>query len=136
MLRLTLRQGSVYYLQHRSLSSPEPHYFLVLNRRPLDDAFLVLAMASSKIESVRRRCATLPIATVVEVPMGVYGGFSMPSIVDCNHVFRVTRIELLQKLQARLAEEKSPLPESLLAAIRNGVLASPLIAEEIRVCLR
>lgn len=40
MLRLTLRGGSVYYLQHRDLFSAEPHYFVVLNANPLGDAFL------------------------------------------------------------------------------------------------
>jgi hypothetical protein len=34
-LRLTLREGSVYYFAERHLTSPEPHYFIVVNSDPL-----------------------------------------------------------------------------------------------------
>ena len=49
LLNLTLRGGSVYYLQHRDLSSGEPHFFVVLNRDTTRDEFLVLAVSSSNI---------------------------------------------------------------------------------------
>ena len=52
-LRLTLRPGAVYYFQHRALTSVEPHYFIVVNSDPLRDQVLLLAVATSKVESVR-----------------------------------------------------------------------------------
>jgi hypothetical protein len=136
LMRLTLRGGSVYYLQHSSLSSPEPHYFIVLNINPHGDSFLVLAVASSGVEKVRRRNLHLPSETLVEILPGEHHGFPLHTIVDCNHWFRVTKEELLIKLKARVASEKDPLPPDILAKLRQGVLASPLIEAEIKDLLR
>ena len=135
ILRLTLHGGSVYYLQHRFLSSAEPHYFVVLNLSPPGDDFLVLVVASSKVEIVRNGSRTLPAETLVEISPAEYSEFSVPSIVDCNYWFRVSRQELLQKLQAGLASEKMPLSADILARLRQGMRASPLVAEEIKVLL-
>jgi hypothetical protein len=136
LLRLTLRGGSVYYLQHRSLSSPEPHYFIVLNAAPHRDEFLVLAVATSNVDGVHRRCKTLPPETVVLIAPSDYFEFAVPSAVDCNHWFRITKAELLQKLQAGLAAERASLPSDLLARLRRGVLASPLVEAETKDLLR
>jgi hypothetical protein len=136
MLRLTLRGGSVYYLQDRRLSSPEPHYFVVLNVDPACDACLVLVVASSKIDNVRRRRLDMPPDTLVEIPPSDYAEFSVQSIVDCNTLFSVTRQELLQKLQAGVAAEMAAMPAGLLARLRQGVLASPLIEESTKDILR
>ena len=134
MLRLTLRGGSVYYLQHRNLSSAEPHYFVVLNVDPHADAFLVLAVTSSKVDSVHRRSKNLPPHTLVEISPDDYPDlhFTLPTIVDCNYWFRITKQELLQKLQAGLASEKMQLPATILKKLRAGMLASPLIEAEIK----
>jgi len=136
LLRFTLRGGSVYFLQHRDLHSEKSHYFVVLNLDPGCDEFLVLAVASSKITSVKDRSRNLPPNTLVEITPAEYADFTLPSIVDCNHVFHKTRLELLQKLQGNLAWEKTPMPADILAKIRQGVLSSPLIEDAIKDLLR
>ncbi len=136
LLNLTLRGGSVYYLQHRHLSSAEPHYFVVLNLTPQDDPFLVLAVSSSNVAGVRMRSRTLPAETLVEISPTDFTDFTVQSIVNCNYWFRVTRQELLQKLQAGLALEQSQMPTPILAKLRLGVLASPLVEDEVKDLLR
>ncbi len=135
LLNLTLRGGSVYYLQHRALTSPEPHFFVVLNADPHHDAFLVLTVASSKLDRVRARSANLPSETLVQVSPAEYADFQVDSIVDCNHYFRVTKAELLQKLQAGLAGEMAPVPDSILDRLRRAMLASPLVEAEVKALL-
>lgn len=132
MLRLTLRGGSVYHLQDRRLTSAEPHFFVVLNLDPHGDAFLVLAVASSKIDNVRNRSRNLPSETLVDISPDEYGDFTVQSIVDCNHAFRVTRQELLQKLQAGHASARLQMSTVILNELRQGMLASPLIEDEIK----
>jgi hypothetical protein len=132
----TLRGGSVYYLQHRRLSSAQPHYFVVLNLNPHADKFLVLVVVSSNIDGIRFRNRNLPPETAVEISPTEYTDFTMPSIVDCNHWFQVTKQELLQKLQAGMAAAKSQLSAAILANLRQGMLASPLIETEIKDLLR
>ncbi len=64
LMRLTLRGGSVYYLQHHSLTSPEPHYFdyfVILNLDPQGDEFLVVLVALSKVEKVENVIALLAL---------------------------------------------------------------------------
>ena len=39
-IRLCLRAGSVYYFQERGLTSPEPHFFIVANQRPIEQQVL------------------------------------------------------------------------------------------------
>lgn len=136
LLRLTLRCGSVYYLQHRSLSSATPHYFVVSNLDPHADDFLILVVASSNITGVKQRSKDLPPDTMVEVLPAEYPEFCVPSIIDCNYYFRVTKQELLQKLQAGLALEKTPISQSILAKLRTGVLRSPLIEDTVKDMLR
>lgn len=136
LLRLTLRRGAVYYLQHRRLTSPAPHYFVVVDHNPAGDEVLVLLVASSKVEDVKRRRQGLPAATLVEISPARYGEFSVPSIIDCNTWFSVSRGELLQKLQQGLAVEKAPMPEIVVAALRQGLLASPLVEEAVKMRVR
>lgn len=134
LLRLTLRGGSVYHLQHRKLTSAKPHYFVVLNLDPHADTYLVLAVITSKTQNVHRRFRDLPDSTLVEISPSDYSDahFTKPSIVNCNTLFRVTKNELLAKLQASLAWEKKPVPAELLGVLRQGILDSPLVEKEIK----
>lgn len=136
LLNLTLRGGSVFYLQNRALSSPEPHYFVVLNLDPVGDHFLVMVVVSSNIAGVHDRFRHLPASTLVQIAPADYGPFTKPSIVDCNHFFRVTKAELLHKLQTGYAKECPGMPPAILADLRAGIQASPLIEDEIKQMVR
>lgn len=64
-LRLSLREGSIYYFTERKLTSVQPHFHIVVND-PLTQQVLLLTVVTSKIEKVkyrRRDC----LETVVEL---------------------------------------------------------------------
>jgi hypothetical protein len=82
-LRLTLREGSVYYFTERILSSALPHYFIVVNADPLAQQLLLLTVVTSKVEEVRRRRADC-LDTLVELSPEIFDVLTRPSIVDCN----------------------------------------------------
>src|SRR5205823_2031000 len=103
------RAGTVYYFQHRRLSSVEPHYFIVVNSDPLGDELLLLAIASSKLESVRQRRRTLPPETLVEIAPTDYDEFTKQSIVDCNKLFRKSLAELVADWRRGLMTTKKDL---------------------------
>jgi len=134
-LRLTLRAGTVYYFQHRALTSVEPHYFIVVNRDPLCDQVLLLVVASSKVESVRQRRRSMPPETLVEISPVQYEEFRLPSIVDCNRVFRKSLGELVQDHERGLLKPKKDLPSILLTRIQTGIKASPLVEEEAKTLI-
>jgi hypothetical protein len=131
LLRLTLRPGSVYYFQERSLTSPEPHYFIVVNQQPVAREILVLTVISSKVEKVKRLREALP-GTTVEIGPRDYQELKSPSIVDCNVVFRKALSELLEKVQRKEVGYKTDLPLEVLDRICQAIKASPLVEEETK----
>ena len=135
-LRLTLRPGTVYYFQHRGLTSPEPHYFIVVNSDPLADQVLLLAVSSSKVETVRQRRRHLPPETLVEITPTEYGELKLPSIVDCNQIFRRSLAELAADWVAGNLKHKDDLPASLLARIQAGIKLSPLVEAEAKALIK
>jgi hypothetical protein len=134
-IRVTLRPGTVYYFQHRSLTSIEPHYFIVVNRDPIGDQVLLLAVSSSKVESVRQRRRQLPPATLVEISPADYREFTRLSIVDCNRVFRKSLAELVADWEAGNLQPKDDLPASLLAQIQAGIKLSPQVEDEAKALI-
>lgn len=64
-IKATIRPGSVFYFLEDTLTSDEPHYFIVINIDPLTDKTLVLVCASSQIPRVRRRRRNCPAETLV-----------------------------------------------------------------------
>ena len=131
-LRLTLRPGTVYYFQHRDLTSVAPHYFIVVNSSPVADQVLLLAVASSKIATVHQRRRHLPPETLVEITPTEYGELTLPSIVDCNQVFRRSLAELIADWGAGNLKHKADLPPTLLARIQAGIKLSPLVEAEAK----
>lgn len=129
-IQLTLRDGTVYYFVHRELTSAEPHYFVVVNSRPLGDEILLLAVASSRVDSVRQRRRNLPAETLVEVDPSQYNKFRLVSIIDCNRVFRKSLAEFVEDWRRGVLTPKKDLPPDILRKLQAGVKLSPLVEEE------
>jgi hypothetical protein len=135
-VRATIRAGSVYYFPEESFSSEEPHYFIVLNHRPLADRVLLLACSSSRMDAVRRRRRGLPPETLVVIGTTDYPGFTMDSIVDCNSVIAKTIDELIAKLIRGQLKSKVGMDLEIVRRLRAGVLASPMVPEELKQVLQ
>ena len=128
-IRLSLRQGTVYYMADRSLSSIEPHYFVAVNAFPLRDEVLLLTVASSQIETVKRRRAKEPESTVVEIPEAEYADFTKDSVIDCNQVLTKPLAELCAQWSRKEIVAKLDIPEDLLEKLQHAVLSSRLVSE-------
>lgn len=113
-IRLTLRPGTVYYMADRALTSAQPHYFVVVNGDPLGDEVLLLTVASSQIDSVKRRRRTEPESTVVEIPESEYADFTKDSVIDCNQVFTKSLPDLCAQWQRKEILPKRDLPSEIL----------------------
>lgn len=131
-LRLSLREGSVFYFQERKLSSAEPHFHIIVND-PLSQQVLLLTVVSSKIEKVkfrRRDC----LNTVVELsPRDLPRILTEPSIVDCNDLTRITLDDFSERWtrkEIQAFEEDLPIP--LRQALRSAIHASEIVADELK----
>lgn len=125
-IRVTLRAGTVYYFQDRGLKSAEPHFFIVVNSRPLEQQVLLLTVVTSNVDRVKRFRGDLP-GTTVELDPRAYDELKVLSIVDCNVVFIRTLADLVDRIRWKRVRHHKDLPKDLLKAIQNGVKASPLV---------
>ena len=133
-LRLGLRAGSVYYFQSRELSSGQPHFFIVVNREPIATKLLLLTIVTSKVDNVRIRNRERP-DTVVEISPKEYDEFKMLSAVDCNVVLEKSLSELAGLVRRKEVRYHKDLPPEIFAKIKAAVLASSLVADELKLLL-
>jgi hypothetical protein len=134
-LRLGLRPGSVFYFHARELSSPEPHFFVVINRDPLGQALLLMMVFTSKVDKVRLRNAERP-ETVVEFGPGDYPVLDRPTAVDGNVVFRRSVTEMAELVRQRNVGFHPDVSGELLARFRAAVVASPVVDEDDKELIR
>jgi len=128
-LRLTLRPGTVYYFEHRNLSSIEPHFFAVINADPQASKVLIMAVGSSQTVKIQERRKGMPPETLVVVDPVNYPDFSKLTIFDCNQVFELSMEELVQKFNTKKLRHHKDLPQEVLVQIWRGVRLSPRVDE-------
>jgi hypothetical protein len=131
-LRLTLREGSVYYFAERHLTSPEPHYFIVVNSDPLAQQALLLDVVTSKVDDVKLRRKACP-ETLVELAPDIFDVLKEPSVVDCNDLKQVR----LAEFNARFVRREircfdKDLPAALRKALRKALHASTILSAEVK----
>jgi hypothetical protein len=130
-VRLTLRAGSVYYFTERALTSAEPHFFIVVNRAPLDSELLLLAVVTSQVEKVKRMRKLMP-ETVVDLEPVVFTELSKTSVVDCNQIFSKSLDEFCGLFARKEIRHHNDLPAILLAKIQAAIHSSPLVAQDYK----
>lgn len=133
MLRLTLREGSIYYFVERTVTSTEPHYFFVINSDPLTQQVLVLGICTSKVEESKSRRHDCPECLVELGPKELPGVLKKASIVDCNTPKSIP----LAEFNARFVGKDircfgKDLPPALRKLLRAAVHASKIVAPEIK----
>lgn len=137
-IRSTIRIGSVYYFEEEQLSSPEPHYFVVLNKDPHTAELLLLVCASSQVEKRKNAAKKLgfPEGTLVCISPAEYPLFTKESVIDCNRVIEKTIQSLIEKLeQGKLGPCTEIMPKPIIQKLIAGVVASDQVSENIKKLL-
>jgi len=116
-------------MAERNLTSAQPHYFIVVNADPLGEEVLLLTVASSQIDAVKRRCAREPGSTVVEINEVDYADFTKDSVIDCNRVFTKSLADLCAQWQRKEIVPKQDIPKPILDRLKQGILDSRLVSE-------
>ena len=132
-LKLSLREGSIYYFEERTLTSEQPHYFLVINSDPLSQHVLVLGVVTSKVEETRKRRRDCPECLVELGPAELPGVLKKASIVDCNSPKSVP----LAEFNARFVRKEircfgKDVPSALRKALRAAIHASKVVPAEMK----
>lgn len=120
----SLSRGAVFYMPHRNLSSPLPHYLIILNVSPETDDVVVLSVISSQIGNCRRRAKMRNYAegTLVECSSEDYPLLTKPSVIDCNACL-IAKAHLFRQ-DLKTATRSWNVPQKLLARILEGVRLS------------
>lgn len=136
-IKLTLRQGTVYYLQHRELTSSEPHYFIVLNSSPVEQRVILMSVFTSQIEKQERALhrAGHPEETLVRINSSEYPELTKDSCVNCNKVFSKPLAELIQHWP-NMTKKPTDLPTEIMQQILAGIELSSQVSEEEKALIR
>ncbi len=133
-----IQTGAVYYFEEELLSSPEPHYFIVLNKNPRNEEVLILVCASSQVEKRKQISKRLrfPTETLVIISPSEYPLFTKETVVDCNSVFEKNAQSLVDKLEhGKLKICVELIPEQIVEKLVKGIIASAKISENIKKLL-
>jgi hypothetical protein len=134
----SIQTGAVYYFEEEQLNSPEPHYFIVLNKNPRTEEVLILVCASSQVEKRKQIAKKLnfPADTLVIISPAEYSLFTKETVVDCNTAFDRNVQSLIDKLeQGKLKICTELMSEDIVDKLVKGVIASTQIAENIKIAL-
>jgi hypothetical protein len=131
-LRLSLREGTVYYFTERTLTSADPHYFIVVNADPWTQQVLLLSVVTSKVEEVKRRRADC-LVTLVELSPKDFDVLTKLSIVDCNSLKTIPLAEFNERfVRKEIQCFDKDLPLVLRRALRRAIHASNILADELK----
>lgn len=133
-IKASIKPGSVYYFASPKLHSAGAHYFVVLNINPITEELIILACAHSESKEIRQRNKhNNPAKTLVEVSPTQYPVFTRPTVFDCNNNIFVEKIEaLIERLSQKKLDLKPEMDMALVKQLRQAVIASRLIAENIK----
>ncbi|MBI4333547.1 MAG: hypothetical protein HY673_19970 [Chloroflexi bacterium] len=134
-IKASIRPGSVYYFHEETFRSQDPHYFIVVNVNPADDAVIFLVCPSSQTAKVLRRRRSCPVETLVHISPAQYPDFRVESVVDCNYVLEKSINQLVEKLAQGKLKVKTEIDVSLVRRLRRGILSSPLIEGRVKAAL-
>jgi len=135
-IKSTITAGSVYYFHEKSIGSPKQHNFIVININPSKDTLIFLVCSSTQIEYLRKLRKNCPGKTLVEITPIQYSGFSEKSIIDCNHIFPKNIGEIARMLSKNKLQIKPVMGLRLVKQLRQGVILSPQVANEIKMLLQ
>jgi hypothetical protein len=104
----------------------------VINIDPTSEQLILLVFASSKISNVKRRWRDCPSETLIEISPQQYPKFKWNSIFNCNYVIEQTIDQIIERLSSEQLKLMPEMPIRLVEQLRQGVLASPTVANGIK----
>ena len=130
-------RGSVFFIRHRELYSPKPHFLVVLNPDIESSPYIVFGVITSGIENAKKRiaCNGQPENTLVILTPKDYPELDHDSVIDCNTPVKLSDWEFKKSYSEFESSQKMDMPEEICDAIAQGVLASSMVSEKIKKLL-
>jgi hypothetical protein len=134
-LRVSLREGSIFYFEERKLTSAQSHFHIVANADPLAQQVLILTVVTSKVDKVKYFRRDRPDTLVELSPRDLPKILTKPSIVDCKSgdTCVARRILCDRWRRKEIAAFAQDVPVALRRAIRRAIHASDILTDEVKV---
>jgi hypothetical protein len=113
-----LKPGCVFYFPETGFVSTKAHYFIVINKEPVNPQELFLVCVSSQIEKIKSINKRSP-ETCLEISKVQYSEFTKDSIVDCNNVFVKSIDEIILKMEQGILKQKNNISEDIVGKLRE-----------------
>jgi hypothetical protein len=129
----SVEKGKIYYFKSSKLvSTTQAHFFIVI-ANPSDD-LIIFTCCTSQFEKRARfiELNNIPLSTLVRIKPNNENGLKSDSYVDCNRYFQYSKAELIQMYELNRIEFIGYVQDSKLEEIRQGIIDSPLIVNEIK----
>lgn len=130
-IRATIGAGSVYYFIEESTKTDKPHFFIIINKKPIDDIILLVCI-SSQVEKIKKNRSNISPDTLVELNKNDYQELTLFSIVDCNIIFKKTIDQIIELLKRNKLKIKPNIDIKIVQKLRDAVYLSPLIEPELK----
>lgn len=130
--------GFVLHMVDPHHQHPNYHFYVILNVKPDTDAWLVIAMATSKVNKVKSHMAGRGLApdTAVELQPGEYPHFSRPTIFNCNDVDLFPMTVIKGRLEDGLVQYRRCVSDDVLNRLREAALRSPTLEPKYQKLIR
>jgi len=132
----SISDGDVYYFSSTKIQSNEPHNFICVKKGNND--ILVMACCSSKYETSLKYIKRQGISedTLVYLDPAINTYLKKHTFVNCNNAFPFTKQEFLAKYRKNEIKFKGKVDSEDYDKIKNGLLISPDVEEEIKDIIR
>jgi len=132
----TIETGVVYYFSDPNIRSGEPHYCILLNDSPREEAFLIFVPATTLDIWSAISAEKYPRETIVDLAPEECPFLHHPSLFNCNLPI-VRHIDVLTaKAVSGALKVKAKAPMTVVERLRAGVLASRLVSGKVKKLLR
>ena len=134
---LCIEQGSIFNFLidfGDSRRQSKNRYFVVLNRNPKTDVFLIMVTSTTQIQKNREFVKRVGISekTIVEIKKREHPIFTSDSLFNCNDVFEVDMNDLIRKIEKNGSMNYPKLSNDILKRIMDGVNESPKVSQSIK----
>ena len=127
-------KGFVFKSQHRSLSSPLPHYLIALTTDDNSENIVVFGVVTSGIDKAHARIEKMGAAleTLVTITPAEYCELDHESVVDCNTPVYYSKWNFEKEFNQLNATRKTDLSNEICDKIIHGMNISKVVPPRIK----
>lgn len=128
----TIKSRQVYFFSNEQIKTPIPHYFICICIISEGNIFFVCCTSQFEKRKNFIEKRNLPSTTLVWLKPDTKNGLKKDSYVDCNSYYPIPRSKIRNLYENDNIEYSGEISEDHYIQILKGLIASPLIEENLK----